>query len=410
VLLGACGGDAPTGPEEPDSLRERALAAGLAPIRASDIAYPSENPRVDARVDLGHLLFFDPILSGPRDVACSTCHLPDFSLADGRQFPAGAGATGLGPDRSDPSPPPLRLMPRNTPTVLNVGLFGRHSSDPTVNGMIFWSGTAFGLEDQTLLPIVMDNELRGLTYGKTVALDSVVHRLRSIPAYVQRFATAFPEFAGIPEPSAIITTTTLRRALAAYLRELVTGRAPIDAFLDGNDAALTDPQKRGLELFIGPAGCIACHHGPLLSDFQQYVLGARQMGIGRDTTPGNDLGWGETGGVPYAFRTPPLRQVALTSPYLHAGTAATLEDVVRFKNTARSDNPRVADTDLAPAFHPLGLDDADIRDIVAFLHALTDSVSILQPLFRAPPSVPSGLVIPGAAPPYQSSAGSASIR
>jgi cytochrome c peroxidase len=285
-------------------------------------------------------------------------------------------------------------MPRNSPTIANVGLFGRRSPEPTVNGMIFWSGTAFGLEDQTLLPIVMDNELRGLAFPKAVALDSVIARLRDIPEYVQRFRSAFPEFAGVVPVENVITTTTLRRALAAYLRELITPRAPLDDFLHGDDNALSPAAKQGLELFIGKANCVACHRGPLLSDFQQYVLGAPQAGVGRDTTPGDDLGWGEAGGTPYAFRTPPLRQVSLTAPYLHAGTAADLREVVIFKNLAVSLHPRVRAVDLAPAFKPLGLADAEITGIVAFLHALTDPVTPTTPLFQAPARVPSGLEVP----------------
>lgn len=381
--------------EGPAALRAAALDAGLAPIEGPP-PYPPENPYSAERVELGHLLFFDPILSGPMDVACSTCHLPRFALADGRQFPSGAGATGLGPDRTDPWPPPLRLMPRNSPTIVNLGLYGRTGIEPSTNGMIFWSGAAFGVEDQTLLPIVADNELRGLTYPKGVALDSVVARLRSIPEYVDRFTAAFPHLA--PPAGAtvadIITTITLRRALGAYLRELITPDAPIDAFLRGDDRALSEAELRGLALFIGKAGCVACHTGPLLSDFQRHVIGAKQFGIGRDTTPGDDLGWGELGGVPYAFRTAPLRQVALTAPYLHAGTAETLADVIAFKNSGASDHARVTPAMLDPAIRPLNLTDAEIADLVAFLGALTDSVTTRQPLFNAPIRVPSGLEIP----------------
>ncbi len=396
AFWGAACSDAPTGVEPPAaSLLERALAAGLAPMPAEPVR-PVENAYHAGRVELGHLLFFDPILSGPEDVACSTCHLPRFAFADGRPFPSGAGGSGLGPDRTEPGPPPLRPMPRNSPTVFNVGLFGRRGIAPTVNGMMFWGGNAFGLEDQVLNPIAADNELRGLVYPKTAALDSVVARLRALPEYVERFAAAFPEVADMygADPERVVTTTTLRRALAAYLRELVTPNAPIDAFLSGDDSALTDRQRAGLELFIGKAACVACHRGPQLSDFDFYVLGTLQAGVGRDTTPGDDLGWGEHGGRPYAFRTPPLRQVALTAPYFHAGTAATLEDVLRFKSLARSEHDRVAQEDLDPAFRPLGLTAAEIADLIAFLHALTDSTTTKGLLFLAPDRVPSGLPIP----------------
>ena len=94
----------------------------------------------------------------------------------------------------------------------------------------------------------------------------------------------------------------------------LAGGAELDAFMLGDSTALDAAQQRGLALFIGKAGCVKCHSGSLLSDFDLHVIGTRQAGIGRDTTPGDDLGWGEHGGVPYAFRTPPLRQVAETAP------------------------------------------------------------------------------------------------
>lgn len=381
------------GTDSTADLRSRALAAGLAPM-PREPPHPLDNQYDANRVELGHLLFFDPILSGPRDVACSTCHLPAFAFGDGRQFPSGAGATGLGPARTLPAPAPLREMPRNSPTVMNVGLFGRMSPTPSTTAAMFWGANAFGLEDQVLNPIAADNELRGLTYSKVDARDSVLVRLRAIPEYVERFSAAFPGMhASTPEQ--IVTTTTLRRAIAAYLRELVTPHAPLDEFLAGDDAALTDEQKAGLELFIGKAGCVACHTGPLLSDFTPHVLGAPQAGLGRDTTPGDDIGWGEHGGTPYAFRTPQLRQVALTAPYFHAGTAPTLQSVVRFKNRGASGYSRVSSTMLDRDVRPLGLSDDEIAAIVAFLGALTDNMSTRSPPFLAPERVPSGLPVPG---------------
>lgn len=398
LVLAGCGGDGDgglgPGPADLD-LRARALAAGLAPL-PEEPPRPVDNPLVPARVQLGRSLFFDPILSGPRDVACSTCHLPRFAFTDGRQFPSGAGGEGLGPERTDPGPWPLRLMPRNSPPVLNLGLYGRGGTAPTTNGTMFWSGAAFGIEDQVLAPIAQDNELRGLTYGKAEALDSVVARLRTIPAYRLSFEEAFPEVAAAADgdPEALVNPSTLRLALAAYLRELVTPRAPLDDFLRGDDTALDQAQLRGLELFIDEAGCVGCHRGPLLSDFSMHVLGAAQEGPGRDTTRFDDLGWGEHGGTPYSFRTPPLRQVALTPPYLHAGTAPTLLDVLRFKNRGESAHPRVPPSALDSLAGPLGLTEAELQDLEAFLHALTDPASPQAELFQAPDQVPSGLEVP----------------
>lgn len=395
VGLAGCSSGTEPGGDPVDDLRSRALAAGLGALPESPI-YPVDNPPVESRPELGQLLFFDPILSGPMDVACSTCHLPRLGFGDGRQFPAGAGATGLGPDRTEPGPWPLRPMPRNSPTVFNIGHYGRGSTAPSSNGTMFWSGSAFGLEDQVLNPIAADNELRGTTYAKPVAVDSVLLRLRSVPEYVERFRTAFPDVVAASggAPESVVTHTTLRLALAAYLRELRTPRAPWDRWLDGDDAALTEVQKRGLELFIGEAGCVSCHSGPLFSDFSMHVIGAPQEGLGRDTTRGDDLGWGEHGGTPYSFRTPPLRQVSVTAPYFHAGTEATLLDVLRFKNEGRSGHAAVSEERLSSRVEPLGLGDADLEALVAFLEALTDSVTVLEPLFQPPAAVPSGLEVP----------------
>lgn len=372
-----------------DSLLRRALLAGLAPI-PDDPLYPIDNQYNPDRVKLGHLLFFDPLLSGEMDVACSTCHLPRFAFGDGRQFPAGAGATGLGPDRTDPIPAPLRLMPRNSPPMFNLGLHGNMSPVPSVNGTMFWGAGAKGLEAQVLNPIAAESELRGVTYSRAVALDSVIARLAANGEYVELFEAAFP----MAPADSIIIQTTLERAIAAYLRELLTPNAPIDYFLKGDPAALTDKQKAGLELFIGDAGCVGCHMGPQLSDFSMHVLGTRQEGLGRDTTPGDDLGWGEHGGIPYAFRTAPLRQVTESAPYFHAGTAETLLDVLEFKNAGESRYSRVTDNMLDPYAVPLGLSDAQISDLIAFLGALTDTVTIKGPLFQPPERVPSGLPIP----------------
>lgn len=397
LALGACGGDRPgDGAESSElSLRERALAFGLEPI-PPEPPRPPENPLDAERVELGRLLFFDPILSGPQDVACSTCHLPRLAFADGRPLGVGAGGSGLGTERTVPETLDLRPMPRNSPTVLNAGLYGRNGTTPSVNGMMFWAGTAFGLEDQVLNPMTADKELRGLTYAKVHAIDSILAKLRGIDEYLDRFADAFTDIVTVhgKDPGRVITATTLRRALAAYVRELITPDSPFDRYLRGDEAGLSDSQREGLELFIGNAGCVQCHRGPLLSDFQRHVLGTLQEGLGRDTTPGTDIGWGEAGGTRYAFRTPPLRQVELTAPYFHAGTAPTLQAVMRFKNEGMSANPDVANSALDTLVYPLGLSDAEIASLVSFLISLTDSATVQGPLFLPPQRVPSGLEVP----------------
>ena len=290
----------------------------------------------------------------------------------------------------------MRPMERNSPTVFNAGMYGRMSTTPSTNGTMFWGGAAFGIEDQALNPISADKELRGNAYLKVHAIDSVLTRLRGIEGYVDRFAAAYPEIFDVygRDPARLVTATTLRRTLAAYIRELITPDAPLDRFLQGDDQALSARAQAGLRLFVDKAGCVACHTGPLLSDFSMHVLGTRQEGLGRDTTLGDDLGWGEHGGTPYSFRTPPLRQVELTAPYFHAGTAADLEEVLRFKNAGVSEHERVASADLDPQVRPLGLDAAEIADLISFMAALTDRTTTLGPLFQAPEQVPSGLEVP----------------
>ena len=137
-----------------------------------------------------------------------------------------------------------------------------------------------------------------------------------------------------------------------------------------------------------------CHRGPVLSDFTMRVIGGAQEGLGRDTTPGDDLGWGEHGGTPYSFRTAPLRQVALTAPYLHAGTEADIMELLRFKNRGESEHSSVPNSRLDPAVKPLGLSDSQLQDLAVFLQALTDEISIQGKLFQAPAAVPSGLTVP----------------
>jgi hypothetical protein len=226
VLLagGACGeAERPDAPSSELTLREQAVAVGLEPI-VGDPPRPGENPLNPERVELGHLLFFDPVMSGPGDVACSTCHLPRLGFADGRQFGVGAGGMELGPDRMLPEPP-LRQMPRNSPTVLNAGLFGRGGTTPSVNGMMFWAGTAFGIEDQVLNPLTSDKEMRGLTFPKLIALDSVLARLREIPEYVDLFTAAYPEVAAVHGDN--LDRSSPRRVRSTGISEVTTTRSPM---------------------------------------------------------------------------------------------------------------------------------------------------------------------------------------
>lgn len=396
--IGGCDGE-PTGPD-PATLRERFELRAL-----GGIPYPSDNLPKPERIDLGRLLFFDPILSGEKDVACGTCHHPQFSFTDGRQLAAGVSGVGLGPARtlsvSAVTGEPIGHVPRNTPTVLNTAFAADVNGVPSPLAPMFWDGRAVGLEGQAIIPIASRIEMRGDAFPGTeaeaeaVALDSILARLRSIPDYVDRFRTAFPEEAG--GGGEAITTSTLARAIAAYERELVTRNSAFDRFVDGDDDALTVAQREGLELFFTKAKCTTCHRGPMFSNFQFLVTGVPRVGPGKSVIPGDDTGREEhTGrlGDRYRFRVPSLRNVELTAPYMHAGAFNTLEQVLRFYNdgaTPRHD--RVTDDMLEVILRlPLELTDEELTFLLEFLKSLTDSGSQLDPLvLTVPAAVPSGL-------------------
>ncbi|MBA2566115.1 MAG: cytochrome-c peroxidase [Gemmatimonadetes bacterium] len=366
-----------------------------------EIPYPPDNPRFAARIALGRLIFFDPILGGEKDVACGTCHHPGFAFADGRQFGAGASGTGLGPDRvvsaSLLTGLPIGLEPRNSPTVLNAAFNADEGGLPSHTGFQFWDGRVRGLEEQARVPITSRVEMAGDAYPAEAARDSVVARLRGVAEYVRLFREAFPAEAAGLAGSEVVSMDTYGRAVAAYERELVTRSTPFDRYADGENGALTQQQKLGLEVFFTKARCSSCHGGPIFSDFRFHVLGVPQEGEGKSVIPGDDTGREEhtsSTADRYAFRTPSLRNVQLTAPYMHDGVFATLDEVVRFYDRgARPRHPAVSDGRLDPLVRePLSLTDEEVKALVDFLEALTDPGNSLDPtLLTVPASVPSGL-------------------
>ena len=366
----------------------------------------------DARpeVELGRLLFWDPVLSGELDVACATCHHPDFAYADGRDLALGTRSVGLGPDRVDLSGGEIPVLERNTPTVLNIAFNGVErrrrrggrrddefaplptsvDAETEARAPMFWDRRLRGLEAQALVPLTIREEMRGDAYAEEVAVDSVVARLRAIPEYVELFREVYG-------PDTRITTEHLSRAIAAFERSLVTRNSPYDRFLAGDEDALTAQQRRGLEEF-DEADCTNCHDGPMLSDFDLVAEGVAENPLLAEP----DVGDGR-----FRFRTPTLRNVALTAPYMHNGMLETLEDVLEFYDRGRSENPNVADRRrrradddddvpgtqiargrLSGGFRGVdNMSEREMADIVAFLEALTD------PDFdrTVPERVPSGL-------------------
>jgi cytochrome c peroxidase len=351
---------------------------------------PADNPTTPEKVALGRLLFWDPILSGRRDVACATCHHPDFAYAEPLDLSIGTHGVGLGRARHFESSEPRPFVKRNSQTVLNAAFNGLET-DGTYNpaaAPMFWDVRVRSLESQALEPIKALEEMRGDIYSESDALRVVVARLADIEDYRERFTRAF----GGKVP---VTVENLGKAIAAFERSLVAANSPFDRYMRGETAAMTPLQVRGMQAFQR-IGCVNCHSGPMFSDYQLHVIGV----------PDNSkLSESDAGAGRYAFRTASLRNLAFTAPYMHNGTLRTLNDVVEFYDDvqngggrggrrggggARSRNPNVSRQDLDPLVRDLNLGRGR-RDVVSFLEALSD------PAFdrTIPDEVPSGLKVGG---------------
>lgn len=305
--------------------RSRRLPLAVLP---SEVPSPAENPTTAEKVALGRRLFFDARLSGDNAMSCATCHLPSKAWTDG--LPLAKGREGA-------------TLSRNTPALLNLAFFERY----------MWDGRANSLEAQALLPIQSPAEMHQ-------DLDELVRELNAISGYVEQFHSAFGSGA---------TRENVAQALAAFQRTLVTGETPLDRYLRGDRRALSEAARRGLELFLGEAGCIRCHHGPLLSDGRFYRLGVTFDDPGLAAVSGDREDWGK-------FRTPSLRNVADTGPYMHNGSLKSLEEVVTFYYRGV---PTVAAGEPALDIKPLlGRSFSEIPDLVSFLEALSGDLPVVS--------------------------------
>ena len=422
------------------------LAAEIAPAETHSTQSPDFAETNALRVLIGRDLFFDPILSGNRDISCATCHHPRHGTSDGMSLSIGTGGTGLGPDRRlAPGRSVTARIPRNAPALWNLGaaeftvMFhdGRTMRDdaapygirmPEGRGLERPLPTA--LSAQVILPMLSAEEMAGARganpvadavadediTGDTGAWAQLTARVAALPGYAERFA---PLTGDRP-----LHITDIAQALADFIAfEFRADASPYDAHLAGSPGALNAAELRGLALFQGKAGCAACHSGRFQTDHGFHAIGMPQLGPGKDgpgTAP-RDRGRHYVTGLEedlYRFRTPSLRMVALTAPYGHSGAYARLEDVVRHHldplgalmrydrgkarlapvdgiapDWATLDDPdeviEIAAAIELPAT-PLGED--EIADIVAFLHALTDP-GAAQGRLGVPETVPSGLPV-----------------
>lgn len=290
------------------------------------IPAPQENPGTPAKAALGRRLFFDTTLSRDGKISCASCHDPDRAFTDGRPVSVGVFA---------------RRGARNTPTLVNRA-WGKS---------YFWDGRTPTLEEQVIGPIEHPAEM-------DLPLPSAVVRLRRDPQSVRQFQSVF---------GADPDEKLLAHALASYVRTILSGASRFDHFQNGRRDALSPQERSGLELFRGKANCVACHSGPNFTDELFHNTGVAwrdgTMGDpGRGTITGRDNDRG-------AFKTPTLRQIAQTAPYMHDGNLKTLREVVSFYDWGGHANPR-----LDPEIKPLRLHESEKQALIFFLESLSGTV------------------------------------
>ena len=297
-------------------------------LNEADMIIPEDNPLTPEKAALGQQLYFDTRLSADGTVACATCHNPRFGFTDGQPV-----STGMKGQRGG----------RSAPTTVNR----------VFSSLQFWDGRAASLEEQAKGPMVNAIEMGNPSHAP------VVERLRQITGYREAFKRAFG--------TADFTIEHVAKAIACYERTNLSGNAPFDRFQAGDKTALSAAAQRGLTLFNQKAQCLRCHSGPNFTDEQFHNLG---VGI---TKPQPDLGRYEVSKQEKdkgAFKTPTLRDIALTAPYFHDGSTQTLEEVVEIYNTGGFKNPF-----LSKEIVPLNLTAQEKADLVAFLRSLTGEIA-----------------------------------
>jgi cytochrome c peroxidase len=288
-----------------------------------EVAYiPPDNPLTSKKIDLGRQLYFDGRLSADGTVSCATCHAPDKGFSDGR--PTSTGIKG-------------QVGKRNAPVTLNR-IFSQEQ---------FWDGRSPSLEDQALGPVQNPIEM-----GHT--LKGMVATLSAIKGYREQFRQVF---------GTKVTASGVAKAIAAFERSLVCGNSAFDRYEDGDDAALSERELRGLDLFREKGSCVRCHTGFAFTDERYH-----NIGVGFDK-PNPDLGRYDVTKKESdkgSFKTPTLRNIAASAPYLHDGSAKTLEDVIEFYDKGGIKNPNLSDE-----IKPLDLTTTEKGELVAFLESLS---------------------------------------
>jgi cytochrome c peroxidase len=299
------------------------------PLGLPPVFWPDDNPYTAAKAELGSLLYFDKRLSSDKSTSCASCHEPAKAFTDGMAVSVGISGQKGG---------------RSAPTVINRA----YSTSQ------FWDGRAASLEEQVKGPLANPIEMT-VDKEANIAHRETVKRIRDIPGYLQRFKKVF----GTEE----IDIEHVAKAIATFERTILSGNSPYDRYQAGDKAALNASQVRGKAIFFKTAACDSCHLGFNFTD-GSYV----NVGIGMDR-PNPDLGRFQISGKEEdkgAFKTPTLREIEHTAPYMHDGSLKTLEDVVEHYNKGGIKNPY-----LNQRIKPLNLTDQEKKDLLAFLKALS---------------------------------------
>lgn len=300
-------------------------------LRPTVVPAPKDNQWTQGRADLGRMLFFDPRLSGSNWISCATCHNPALGWSDGLPTAIGHGQQVLG---------------RATPTILNSAY----------NHVQMWDGRFRSLEQQALGPIEAAGEMNQ-------NLDELVTELQAIKGYVKRFEKAYPGEG--------ISKKTIAKAIASFERTVVSTESPFDRWIQGDESAISAEAKKGFALFEGKARCTVCHSGFNLTDDSFHNVGLNSDDQGRFAIRKVKVLKG-------AFKTPTLRNINQTAPYMHNGQYKTLMEVVE-----HYDRGGDFKENLSPNIEPLKLSSAEKRQLVEFMNTLTG-----EPLNVAVPRLP----------------------
>jgi parallel beta-helix repeat protein len=336
---------------------------GLQKAFPTEIVQPADNPTTPEKVELGKLLFFDPILSDDNTLSCAHCHHPHLGFSDGLPRSRGRGGKGAGRERTGG----IELT-RGAPTLWNT----------VYNHRQFWDGRAAHLEEQARMVITTPEEINADP-------TELVRELKAIPEYRALFDKAFGGKNG-----EAITFKNITYALAAFQRTLVSFNSRFDRYAAGDGSALSPQEKRGLKLFLSPkTRCNECHGIPTFANRDFKVIGVPDPKDGPADVAKPEAERGRGGGPNGAFKIPTLRNIALTAPYMHNGVFETLEEVLDFYAGGGGrglglDVPLQDDK-----IRKFTLTPQEKADLIAFLLALTDESALPE----IPKRVPSGLPV-----------------